>query len=224
MPLVSFQQQLWHSLAPLYIEVGEQTIMILLITYDTGSYVIVSGTSIIWTAQGSFVSTILFLNTALADLMMKGTILVALLGFTILGNSILILITVSITIHDLILLTSKRLEPSLLYVLGQKGGIQQEDRDSSLLQVQSNDNDKEMKAMTATLILNSKDINFDEFEMRCSLIDTGTDAVLRTDECNTDQSSVQDTKASITTAGGQVLKTKSKGTLTTYVTDEEFNV
>ena len=98
--------------------------MILSITYDTGSYVIVSGTSIIWTAQGSFISTILFLNTALADLMMKGTILVAILGLTILGNSILILITVSITIHDLILLTSERLGPSLLYVLGPKGGIQ----------------------------------------------------------------------------------------------------
>ena len=42
MPLVSFKQQLWHLLAPLYIEVGEQTIMILSITYDTGSYVIVS--------------------------------------------------------------------------------------------------------------------------------------------------------------------------------------
>ena len=153
---------------------------------------------------------------------MKGTILVAILGLTILGNSILILITVSITIHDLILLTSERLEPSLLYALGPKGGIQQEDRDSSLLQVQSNDN--EMKAMTATIILNSKDINFDEFEMRCSLIDTGTDAVLRTDECNIDQSSVEDTKASITTAGGHVMKAMSKGTLTTYVTDAEFNV
>ena len=156
--------------------------------------------------------------------MMKGTILSAILGLTILGNSILILITVSITIHDLILLTSDRLEPSLLYVLGQKGGIQQGDRDSSLLQVQSNDNDKEVKAMTATIILNSKDINFDEFKMRCTLIDTGTDAVLRTDECNIDQSSVQDTKASITTAGGHVLKARNKGTLTTYVTDAEFNM
>jgi hypothetical protein len=123
MPLVSFKQQLWHLLAPLYTEVGEQTIMILSFTYDTGSYIIVSGTNIIWTAQGSFISTFSFLNTALADLMLKGTTLVAILGFTILGNSILILITVSITIHDLILLTSERLEPSLLYVLKwTKGG------------------------------------------------------------------------------------------------------
>ena len=53
-----------------------------------GSYVIVSGTKIIWTAQGSFVSAIFFLNQALADLMMKGTILFAILGLTILGNRV----------------------------------------------------------------------------------------------------------------------------------------
>ena len=47
-----------------------------------------------------------FLNTAQVDLMMKGKILFAILGLTILGNVILILIAVSITIHDLILLTS----------------------------------------------------------------------------------------------------------------------
>ena len=84
----------------------------------------------------------------------------------------------SITIHDLILLTSERLEPSLLYVLGQKVGN---------------------KARRSRLY---------EFEMLCSFIDTGTNAVLRTDECNIDQSSVQDTKTSVKTAGGHVLKAK----------------
>ena len=81
-----------------------------------------------------------------------------------------------------------------------------------------------MKAMTATIFLNSKDINFEEFEMRCSLIDTGTDAVFRTDECNIDQSSLKDTKPSITTAGRHVLKAMNKGTLTKYVTDAQFNM
>ena len=74
--------------------------MILSITYDKQSYVIVSGTSIIWTAPGSFVSTIVFLNKA------KGTILFAILGSKILGNGILILITVSFMKHVSILLTS----------------------------------------------------------------------------------------------------------------------
>ena len=60
--------------------------------------------------------------------------------------------------------------------------------------------------------------------MQCSFIDTGTDAVLCTDECNIDQLSVQDTKASITTAGGHVLKAMSKWTLTKYVTYAEYNV
>ena len=32
--LVSFKQHLWHLLAPLYTEVGEQTIMLLSITFD----------------------------------------------------------------------------------------------------------------------------------------------------------------------------------------------
>ena len=47
----------------------------------------------------------------------------------------------------------------------------------SAIRVQSN----KTKAMTATIILNLKEIKFEEFEMRCSLIETGTDAVLRTD-------------------------------------------
>ena len=57
------------------------------------------------------------------------------------------------------------------------GGIQREDRaiqredsNNCLLQVQNH----KMKAMTATFISNSEDVNFDEFEMRCSFIDTGT--------------------------------------------------
>ena len=44
----------------LYIEVGEQTIMTLSITYYMESYVIISGTSIIWTVHCSFVSTLRF--------------------------------------------------------------------------------------------------------------------------------------------------------------------
>ena len=78
--------------------------------------------------------------------------------------------------------------------------------------------------MTARIILNSKDINFKEFENQCSFINTGTDAVHCTDECNIDLWSVQETKASIATAGGHFLKAMSKGALTTHVEDAEFNV
>ena len=52
------------------------------------------------------------------------------------------------------------------------GGIQQEDsaiqrEDSNgLLQVQNH----KKKAMTATVILNSEEVNFKEFEMSCSLV------------------------------------------------------
>ena len=57
-----------------------------------------------------------------------------------------------------------------------KGGIQQEDSAiqrediNDLLQVQNH----KTKARTATAILNSEEVNFKEFEMSCSLVDTGT--------------------------------------------------
>ena len=64
----------------------------------------------------------------------------------------------------------------LLYFLEQKEGIQQERCKSCLLQVQS----EVIKAITTTLDQNPGDSSFEEIEMRCSFIATGTDAVLCT--------------------------------------------
>jgi len=105
-------------------------------------------------------------------------------------------------------------------ILGQKGGIQRKVRKSGLLQVQNN----EMKAMTATVILNSEEVNFKEFEMRCSLVDTGTGKVLSSDDYNVDSCSAQDSRVTTTTEGTHVLEAKNTGTLTRYVIDVESYV
>ena len=78
--------------------------------------------------------------------------------------------------------------------------------------------------MTATVILNSEEVNFKEFEMRCSLVDTGTGKVLCSDNCNVDSCSAQDSRVTTTTADTHALKAKNTGTLTRYVTEVESYV
>ena len=58
------------------------------------------------------------------------------------------------------------------YILGQKGGIQQKDCKSRLLQV--------------TYHKMNEEVNFKEFEIRCSLVNTGTGKELSSDDCNVD--------------------------------------
>ena len=66
--------------------------------------------------------------------------------------------------------------------------------------------------------------SFGEFEMRCFSIDTRTDAALRIEDCNIDSCSVRDSRANRTTAGEHILRAKSTGILTTYLTDVELNM
>jgi hypothetical protein len=119
----------------------------------------------------------------------------------------------------------------LSHVLGQKGGILQENNHEGLHQVQSQESqliksheNQVKKAMTATVIMRTGEIDFDGFDIKYSLIHTGTDAVLRTDQRNVDPSSVREANANITTAGGHVLKANCSGTLTAYVADTTFNM
>ena len=58
--------------------------------------------------------------------------------------------------------------------------------------------------MTATVILNSAEVNFKEFEMRCSLVDTGKDKVLNSDDCNVDSCSAQHSRVTTTTPGTHI--------------------
>ena len=75
---------------------------------------------------------------------------------------------------------------SLPQLLGQKGGNLLETHQESLCQVQG----QLKKAMTATVIMRTGEIDFDGFYVKYSLIDTGTDAVLHTDHRQVDPSSV----------------------------------
>ena len=111
-------------------------------------------------AASALVSAGLTLTTTIADIMVRGVILFALLGSTVFMYGSLVIDRFGHVCYH-----------SLWCILGQKGGIQREDRamqredsNNGLLQVQNH----EMKAMKATFILNSEDVNFDEFEMRCS--------------------------------------------------------
>ena len=141
-----------------------------------GSYVIVSGTKIIWTAQGSFVSAIFFLNQALADLMMKGTILFAILGLTILGNRV-----VGSTYLNYSVYHNSWLNPSYFRTFGTQSVV--------CTWAKSGEYSKKIsieRVWNAMFIYRYRD--------RCSTSHRWV------------QSSVQDTKASVKTAGGHVLK------------------
>ena len=72
------------------------------IFFSAGSYLLVSGVSMIWTVLCSFVSAVLFLNKALAELMVRGITLFAILGFTAFMSGVLLFVTGSITVHDFI--------------------------------------------------------------------------------------------------------------------------
>ena len=56
----------------------------------------------IWTVLCSFVSAVLFLNKTLAELMVRGIILFAIVGFTAFMSGVLLFVTRSITVHDFI--------------------------------------------------------------------------------------------------------------------------
>jgi hypothetical protein len=73
-------------------------------------------------------------------------------------------------------------------------------------------------------VLEADKIDMEDFEVKYSLIDTGTDAVLRTDQRNVDPSSIRESNARINTAGGHVLTAAGSGTLTAHVVDTAFNM
>ena len=93
-----------HKLPSAFLHLRRPYLLLALasIIFSAGSYLLVSGVSMIWTVLCSFVSAVLFLNKTLAELMVRGIILFAIVGFTAFMSGVLLFVTRSITVHDFI--------------------------------------------------------------------------------------------------------------------------
>ena len=199
--------------------------------------------SLMWSILLVLISMGLLINQVLSEFLVSAIIILSMISMTVLSFVLVITIEVSLQVHNFLGITLDKVLDGIVYfcytcvpyVLEQTGGILRKgrqlrkDSQEGLLQVQSqvsNEgvNQVQHQAMTATIIMKNGEIDFEGFDLKYSLIDTGTDAVLRTDQSNVDPSSVREANASITTAGGHVLRANCSGTLTTYLADAEFNM
>jgi hypothetical protein len=127
------------------------------------------------------------LNNVLADMVVKGFTIVGLISLGLVSVIIWVTVTFSLAMHamtgtlldilfSVLCYVVNRSYAGICSVLEQKGGRLKTEQVKSLQQVQS----QVKQAMTATLVLEADKIDLEDFESKYSLIDTGTDAVLRT--------------------------------------------
>ena len=116
----------------------------------------------------------------------------------------------------------------LLTVLAQRGGRNSvsaiESPHESLRQVQIRGSVEAMACQCSTIVISNREFEIEGYTVKTSLLDTGTDAVLRQHNEGICSTTVRRSQAKINTAGGNYLSASLSGRFTTYLMDLNHNL